>query len=199
MYSKYEEMKVIQSVIARYAESQKVGYEREMRDLQQEVSKKNPNVENGKEQVKGFALSLSLMTGYQEGYSKAKEVLSELNKAVMCYEMGYPQELPKNVIKEQLQEGNRIFFQLITKNTDYKNIMGDIAYDLFKHDKNLEDLVALGVDVKTDELEEKFKTGAISKEQLILYTIACNLLPKNQDFIEYVNGFQETPKVSHHK
>lgn len=200
MYSKYEEMKTIQSVIANYVQNSKNGYEQAMRDLQQKASQKAPNIEEGKGQVKDFASSLSLMAGYQEDYSRAKGVLLELNKAVMCYEMAYPQGLSEDIVEQRKQEGNRTFFQLRTKNTDYKNIMGSIAYSLFvQHDENLEDLVTLGADAKIEELEEKFKTGKISKEQLILYTNACDLLSQNPDFIEYASNFQETQRTSHHK
>lgn len=192
MYTKYEEMKVIQNLLTNYAQNNKRGYESAARDLQQKSSQLAPNIENGKTQISSLSSSLQMMAGYQEDYSKAMSVLAELKKPVNLYEMAVSEYETEESLKQRQFEANGLFYTLRTQNADYKSVMDDISYSMIvQHDKNLEDLATIGLDAKVEQLEEAFSNGQISKEQLIVYTNACYSLSTNPDFLEWAQDFEQ--------
>lgn len=192
MYSKYEEMKVIQNLLTNYAQNQKEGYELAARDLKKESSQFAPNIENGKTQISSLSSSLQRMAGYQEDYSKAMGVLAELKKPVSLYEIPVSEYETEESLKQKKFKANGLFHTLRTQNADYKSIIGDISYSMIvQHDENLEDLVTLGLDAKVEQLEEAFSNGQISKEQLIVYTIACYSLSTYPNFLEWAKDFEQ--------
>lgn len=189
MYSKYEEMCVVRQILNGYVNMQKQNY-----DMQKESFKQLANGSldiSDKNQQSSLNMSLSIMNGYSSDYEKGVKVLAELKKSTLCYEMAYTQEnIQSGLADERAKEGNRIYFELKTKNQNYKSIMDEISMDLWKKDENLQDL-GLDFDTKAERLEEAYANGKISKEQLIYYEIMCSSLMNNPDYVDYMQQFQQ--------
>ena len=188
MYSKYEEMQVMRQVIQNYADNQKMNYESEVALLKEKADKLDINSELGSLQRDVGSLSV-----IQTNYQSALSIVSELNKAIRCYEQAYtPEQLqPGGIAEERAKEGNRIFHDIRTQNPEYKRIMDEVSNELFKsHDYHIEDL-GLDFDAKVESLEKDFEAGKLNKEQLIYYTNVCWTLSQNPQYIEYMNQLQQ--------
>lgn len=195
MYSKYEEMRVMKGVIKSYADNQKKEYESVVSRLKDafnsfplDISSDRASLEIG-----SLQLGVSLLSDCRTAYVTGVSVLNELNKAARCYEQNYTLEQlqPGGIAEQRAEEGNRIFYEIRTKNVGYKKIIDEISYSLFvandPHLSGLED----GLDAKLDSLGKQFERGELSKEELIYYTNMCASLSKNPDYIEYMSQFQQ--------
>lgn len=195
MYSKYEEMRVMKGVIKNYADNQKSEYESVVAMLKK-VSNNFPldiNSDRASSEISSLQSKASLLSDYRVAYVTGMSVFSELNKATMCYEQAYtPEQLQSGGITEQrAKEGNRIFHDVRTQNTGYKEIVDEIAYSLFvDHDPHLDGL-GMDFDAKAKSLDKDFEAGKITKEQLIYYTNMCWSLSQNPNYIEYMSQFQQ--------
>lgn len=201
MYSKYDEMRVIKHVIQNYADKQKREYESIIEMLKQESNNFPLDINSDSEnfQLNSIQQTVSLLSDYKTCYQRAISVVSELNKATMCYEQGYTQENIQNGLPDLMaKEGNKIFHDIRTQNPEYKRIMDEIAYSLFvAHDPMLEGL-GMNFDDKAERLDKDFESGKITKEQLIYYTNMCWTLTQNEDYVEYMNQFQQKENVTTH-
>ena len=194
MYSKYDEMRVIKQVMQNYADNQKRQYESTIAMLK-EQSNNFPldiNSDRTNTELSSLQSKVSLLSDYRTDYQSALSVVSELNKATMCYEQGYTQEnIQSGLADERVKEGNRIFHDIRTQNPEYKRIMDEIAYGLFvAHDPMIEDL-GMNFDKKAESLDKDFEEGKITKEQLIYYTNMCWTLTQNKDYVEYMSQIQQ--------
>lgn len=189
MYSKYEEMCVVRKILNGYVNMQKQNY-----DMQKENFKQLANGSldiSDKNHQSSLNMSLGIMDDYSSAYEKGVNVLAELKKSTLCYEMAYTQEnIQSGLADERAKEGNRIYFELKTKNQNYKSIMDEISMDLWIKDENLQDL-GLDFDAKAERLEEAYANGKISKEQLIYYEIMCSSLMNNPNYVDYMQQFQQ--------
>lgn len=201
MYSKYEEMRVMRQVMQNYADNQKRQYESTIAMLK-EQSNNFPldiNSDRTNTELSSLQSKVSLLSDYRTDYQSALSVVSELNKAIRCYEQAYtPEQLQPGGITEQREKvGNRIFHDIRTQNPEYKRIMDEIAYGLFvAHDPMIEDL-GMDFDTKAESLDKDFEAGKITKEQLIYYTNMCWALTQNKDYIEYMSQFQQEQGEMH--
>lgn len=199
MYSKYEEMKVIQQLLSNYSQNCKINYEKSVKKVRDYSSQLTSDIE--KNTIFGcIQAEVGLMDDYIADYNKSKNILSELSKATMCYEMGYPIEVSDDFVEQRKKEGNKIFYEIRTQNADYKGIMADIAFNMFfrNHDENLDNLIKLGLDNKIEQLEQSFEKGILTKEQLIVYINACMALSTHPEFLEYAAQFDDK-KAGIHK
>ena len=200
MYSKYDEMRVIKQVMQNYADNQKRQYESTIAMLK-EQSNNFPldiNSDRTNTELSSLQSKVSLLSDYRTNYKSALSVVSELNKAIMCYEQGYTQEnIQSGLADERAKKGNRIFHEIRTQNPEYKRIMDEIAYGLFvAHDPMIEGL-EMNFDAKAESLEKDFEAGKITKEQLIYYTNMCWALTQNKDYVEYMSQFQQEQAPMH--
>ena len=188
MYSKYEEMRVMRQVMQNYADNLKREYELAIASLREKTGKLDINSELGSLQRDVGSLSV-----IQTDYQSALAIVSEFNKAIMCYEQAYTSEQlqPGGIAEERAKEGNRIFYDIRTQNPEYKRIMDEMAYELFKsHDDHIDGL-GLDFDAKEESLRKDFEAGKLNKEQLIYYTNMCWTLTQNPQYVEYMNQFQQ--------
>lgn len=204
MYSKYEEMRVMKQVIQNYADNQKRQYESTVTMLKDQTSNfpLDINSDRTNTEISSLQSKVSLLSGYQADYQSALSIISELNKATMCYEQAYtPEQLqPGGIGEQRAKEGNKIFYDVRTQNADYKKIIDEIAYSLFvAHDPLIEGL-GMDYDAKAESLEKDFEMGKITKEQLIYSSNMCWSLSQNPDYIKYMSQFQqETPTQGFHR
>lgn len=191
MYSKYEEMCVMRNVLNSYVNAQKQGYDKHARELNQIVTQRMPNIAD-KSHQEDLQRQINLMGYYSNDFAKGVSVLGELGKAIACYEQAYTQEnVQSGLVDERAKQGNGIFFELRTKNEDYKSIMSGIAMELWRSaDTNMEGL-DLDLDTKLESLDKAFESGAISKEQLMYYTNMCTTLMITPEYVEYMQQFQQ--------
>jgi hypothetical protein len=194
MYSKYDEMRVIKQVMQNYADNQKRQYESTITMLK-EQSNNFPldiNSDRTNTEISSLQSKVSSLSDYRADYQSALSVVSELNKATMCYEQGYTQEnIQSGLADERAKEGNKIFHDVRTQNPEYKRIMDEIAYSLFvAHDPMIEGL-DMNFDAKEESLGKDFEAGKITKEQLIYYTNMCWALTQNKDYVDYMSQFQQ--------
>ena len=188
MYSKYEEMRVMRQVMQNYADNLKREYELAIASLREKTGKLDINSELGSLQRDVGSLSV-----IQTDYQSALAIVSEFNKAIMCYEQAYTSEQlqPGGIAEERAKEGDRIFYDIRTQNPEYKRIMDEMAYELFKsHDDHIDGL-GLDFDAKEESLRKDFEAGKLNKEQLIYYTNMCWTLTQNPQYVEYMNQFQQ--------
>ena len=200
MYSKYDEMRVIKQVMQNYADNQKRKYESTI-DMLKEQSNNFPldiNSDRTNTELSSLQSKVNMLSGYRTDYQNALSVVRELNKATMCYEQAYTDEnFQSGLVDKRTAEGNKIFYEIRTKNSDYKRIMGEIAYNLFvAHDPMIEGL-GLDFDAKAESLDKDFEAGKITKEQLIYYTNMCWALTQNKDYVEYMSQFQQEQAPMH--
>lgn len=200
MYSKYDEMRVIKQIMQNYADNQKRQYESTIAMLK-EQSNNFPldiNSDRTNTELSSLQSKVSLLSDYRTDYQSAFSVVSELNKATMCYEQGYTQEnIQSGLADERAKEGNRIFHDIRTQNSEYKRIMDEVAYGLFvAHDPMIEGL-GMNFDAKAESLDKDFEAGKITKEQLIYYTNMCWALTQNKDYVEYMSQFQQEQAPMH--
>lgn len=200
MYSRYDEMRVIKQVMQNYADNQKRQYESIIARLK-EQSNNFPldiNSDRTNTELSSLQSKVSLLSDCRTDYQSAISVVGELNKATMCYEQGYTQEnIQSGLADERAKEGNRIFNDVRTQNSEYKRIMDEIAYGLFvAHDPMIEGL-GMDFDAKAESLDKDFESGKITKEQLIYYTNMCWVLTQNKDYVEYMDQFQQEQAPMH--
>lgn len=184
MYSKYEEMRVMKQTIQNYANNQKYEYDSIATSLKENINKLDIN-----SNITSLNRDVAWLSVIQNDYKNAMSVVSELNKATMCYEQAYtPEQLQQGgIAEERAKEGNRIFYEIRTQNPEYKRIVDEIAYDLFANqDPHVVDL-RMDFDTKEKNLEKEFEEGKISKEQLIYYVNMCWSLLQNPNYIKYMN------------
>lgn len=194
MYSKYEEMRVIKQVIQNYANNQKRNYESTITMIKEQFNNfpLDINSDRTNTEISSLQNKVDLLSSYKTDYQSALLVVSELNKATMCYEQAYsPEQLqPGGIAEQRGKEGNRIFDRIRNNNPEYNRIMNEIAYSLFiAHDANIDGL-EMDFDAKKENLNKDFENGKITKEQLIYYTNMCFTLSQNQNYIEYVSQFK---------
>ena len=194
MYSKYDEMVVIKQVMQNYANNQKSQYESTVAMLKEQTNNIPLDINSDRidTELSSLQMQVSLLSNYRTDYQSALSVVSELNKATMCYEQGYTQEnIQIGSADERAKEGNKIFHDIRAKNPDYKRIMDEIAYNLFViHDPMIEGL-GMNFDAKAESLDKDFEEGKITKEQLIYYTNMCWTLTQNKDYVEYMSQIQQ--------
>ena len=211
MASKYEEMCVIRKAIQDYADNQKLNYKLELENLKKEctscasaiTSDQNQisfdiNNDNTKRSISHVQSSIYCLEDYRTKYQNALNVLSELKKAIYCYEQAFtPQNIKDGVADAEGKKGNKIYFEIRTQNQAYKTIMSEIAYELFR--QNDPHIAGLGIndDAKVESLEQDYESGKITKDQLIYYTHMCWALVQNKDYLEYMSKFypEETQEV----
>lgn len=195
MYSKYEEMRVMSQVMQSYANVQKRDYESYVAGFKEKVNGFSLDIDNKTDNPESFKSCLDTIELYRSDYQSALNVISELNKAVMCYEQGYTQEnIQSGLADERAKEGNRIFYEIRTQNAEYKKILNEISYGLFvSHDPRLDGL-GMDLDAKLEELDKDFAEGKLTKEQLIYYINVCSTLVKNPDYIQYMSEQQSYEK-----
>ena len=188
MYSKYKEMRVMRQVMQNYADNLKKEYELAIASLREKTGKLDINSELG-----SLQRDVGTLSAIQTDYQSALAIVSEFNKAIMCYEQAYtPEQLqPGGIAEERAKEGNRIFYDIRTQNPEYKRILDEMAYELFKsHDDHIDGL-GLDFDAKEESLRKDFEAGKINKEQLIYYTNMCWTLTQNPQYVEYMSQFQQ--------
>lgn len=194
MYSKYDEMVVIKQVMQNYANNQKRQYESTVAMIKEQTNNIPLDINSDRidTELSSLQMQVSLLSNYRTDYQSALSVVSELNKATMCYEQGYTQEIIQSgSADERAKEGNKIFHDIRAKNPDYKRIMDEIAYNLFViHDPMIEGL-GMNFDAKAESLDKDFEEGKITKEQLIYYTNMCWTLTQNKDYVEYMSQIQQ--------
>ena len=190
MYTKYEEMKAMQSILKNYISNQKTAYETALNELKDETKNMSSNINNYNDSIRTVNATTGVMSYYGEEYNKGVTALQELEKAIMCFEMGYTQDnIQTGLADQRMQEGKKLFFELRTKNDAYKSIMERIAFDLYRsRDRHVDDLDNIGLKTKLENLDKEFEEGRLSKEQLIYYTNMCTHLSQNKDFIDYINN-----------
>lgn len=194
MYSKYEEMLVMKQVMQNYVDDQKKLYETTIANLKENLNNFSSDINNERaaNEISSLQFTASLLSDYRADYESGLSVVSELNKATMCYEQAYtPEQIqPGGIAEQRVGEGNKLFHEIKTQNPNYKRIMNEISYGLFvSHDPYLDGLEN-GLDSKLDNLDKDFEEGKLSKEQLIFYVNMCATLSQNPDYIEYVSQFQ---------
>ena len=203
MYSKYEEMRVMKQVMQNYADNQKKQYESTIAMLKEEANSfpLDINSDRTNTEISSLQSTVRLLSGYSTDYQSAQSVVSELNKALMCYERAYTLEQlqPGGIAEKEGNHGNRIFHDIRTQNPEYKRIIGEIAYSLFvAHDPMIEDL-GMDFDAKVESLDKDFEAGKITKEQLIYYTNMCWALVQDKDYVEYMSQFQQEETQDMHR
>ena len=123
MYSKYDEMRVIKQVMQNYADNQKRKYESTI-DMLKEQSNNFPldiNSDRTNTELSSLQSKVNMLSGYRTDYQNALSVVRELNKATMCYEQAYTDEnFQSGLVDKRTAEGNKIFYEIRTKNSDYK-------------------------------------------------------------------------------
>lgn len=200
MCSKYDEMRVIKQVMQNYANNQKRQYESTIAMLKEQSNNFPLDINSARANTELSSLQskVSMLSDYRTDYQSALSVVSELSKATMCYEQGYTQEnIQSGLADERAKEGNRIFHDIRTQNSEYKRIMNEIAYGLFvAHDPMIEGL-GMDFDAKAESLDKDFEAGKITKEQLIYYTNMCWTLTQNKDYVEYMSQFQQEQAPMH--
>ena len=183
MYTKYEEMKVMKQVMSNYADNQKRQYESTIILLKEQVNgfPLDINSDSSSREISSLESKAEMLSDYKRDYGIALSIVSELNKATMCYEQAYtPEQIqPGGIAEQRAKEGNRIFHELRTQNPEYIRIMDEISNGLYVDgDKHLDGLEQ-GLDSKIESLEKEFEEGKISKEQLIFYTNMCVSISKS--------------------
>jgi len=186
MYTKYEEMKVMQSILEGYITTQKARYEELVKKLKEESKDISFEIDNSDEKIKDISATIESLSRCKDNYTKGIEALKELEKAIMCFEMGYTQENVQSGLADQrMKEGKKLFFELRTKNDAYKSIMENIAYDLYiKYNRHMADLITYGLDDELERLDFLYRQKAISKEELIYYTNMCIHFSQRKDYDE---------------
>lgn len=152
-------------------------------------------------EISSLQTKAGLLSDYRTDYQSALSVVSELNKATICYEQGYsPEQLqPGGIADQRAIEGNKIFYDIRTQNTEYKRIINEIAYSLFVgHNPYIEGL-ELDFVAKSESLDRDFQAEKITKEQLIYYTNMCWSLSQNPTYIGYMSQFQQQETQGMHR
>ena len=203
MASKYEEMRVIRRIIQDYADNQKLNYKLELEDLKNEcvscasaiTSDQNQihfdiNNDNTNRSINNLQSRIYFLEDYRTNYQNAMSVLSELQRAIYCYEQAFTlQNIKDGIADAEQKKGNKMFLKIRTQNQAYKTIMSEIAYELFR--QNDPHIAGLGMDddAKVESLEHDYESGKITKDQLIYYTHMCWALVQNKDYLEYMSKF----------
>ena len=200
MYSKYEEMVVIRDLLNQYIGSQKQGYDGYVQELKSITQQKTLGIDDLKGQ-KDLLSTIDLIQIYLANYNKGMGVAQELSKATSCYEQAYTQDnIQSGLAGEKGKKGNSLFFELKTKNTDYQEIMSELAMDLWsKYDIHIS---GLGLDLEGHlaKLEQSFTSGNITKEQFIYYINMSNALLNTPQYVDYMQQFyQEDMSQMEHK
>ena len=191
MYSKYEKMSVLREILNSYLNVYRLNYEREKEKLKEFLEKNTLTISD-----KSVQSALSTIVGWlrdsAESYEELSEVLVELKKALLCFEVDYTKEnIQSELADEREKEGNKLYFELKTKNQKYKKIMANSAMDLWRNDCYLQGL-GLDYNVGIKKLEDYYINGKFSKRDFIYYEIMYESLLNNSQYIEDMQQFSNS-------
>ncbi len=171
MYTKEEEIKVISNLLINYATCQKEAIE----------FFKNENQRKFRDN--------SILISCQEKLEKCIQILNKLKGIIMLFDQAYTPEqlLPGGIAEKKAQEG-KILFSELKKDPIYISLMKEIAHNSYFNDVDEElSNIQLPEELISDHLESRFRSGAISKEQLILYDNYFIYLCQDSEYLNSVN------------
>ena len=185
MVTKYDEICVLKKIICSYAESKKRNFNIVVDKIKESSSGISMDITNkeSKDKIKMFQNDFNILSTFYKQYESATVIIDELNKILMLYEQEYTENerKPGGKAEQNKAEANRLFSNLKNSNYEYKDIMNEISSNLYKNgDSNLVG-IEKGIDSKITDLENDYKQGKITKEQLIFYTFMTITLLENND------------------
>ena len=166
MYSKEEEIRIIYNLLTDYMNHQQKAIELFSSGNWAQYQSKD------------------VVVFYQTKLTKCMNILNSLKVIMAYFNQAYSEEqlLPGGIADKRAEEGRRLFSDL-RKDPDYVLIMSEIAHNSYFNGNDSElSGIMLPENMISDHLENRFKSGAISKEQLILYDNYFTFLINDQEY-----------------
>ena len=177
MYTREEEIRVIINLFMDYATCQKEAID----------FLKSGNQRKFQDQ--------SMILSCQEKLERCSQVLNNLKKIIMYFDQAYtPEQLqPGGIAEQRAQEGKRLFVEL-KKDPTYISVMKEIAHNSYFNNSDEElSNIQLPEEQVGSHLEQRFRCGAISKEQLILFDNYFIYLSQDSDYLDSVSQNLQSP------
>ena len=113
----------------------------------------------------------------------------------MYFDQAYTLEQlqPGGIAEQRAQEGKRLFVEL-KKDPTYISVMKEIAHNSYFNNSDEElSNIQLPEEQVGSQLEQRFRSGAISKEQLILIDNYFIYLSQDSDYLDSVSQNLQSP------
>ena len=170
MYTKYEEVIVVQKIINNYINKQQSDYKLTIKTVKA-ISNNlllDINTQSIYNDINLLQSQIDMITFYKRNYEEALLISDELEKIISFY-------------KIEKEKTSKMFDDLINQNPVYKRIISEILDELCIdgdiHIQGIEN----GLNEKVNDLKKDFESKKITKEQLIFYTHILTLIFKNID------------------
>lgn len=186
MYTKLEEMIVIEKIFKKYALEKKQEFESRVSRLREKLLSFPTDIDMVSENsdITSLQFDTGALSSTQLDYVNAKNIVSKVDSMIQSYRDIYEKnQLDNNLSADEvIKEINKKFNNLKEKNFGFRKILGEVSMILYNsNDIHLNGLTD-DIDSKKKSLEDEYSQGLISKEQLIYYEIMCKSLVENPNY-----------------